>query len=210
MAWSKHGFRPIRAHVIYMLSYKSVSSLKNTRRTSTFRAKALPWEPTVFYDYYNFPTKGLRSKRQSSPCIFQVVTCTDLLAQWLHPHQSELLLWLALPSKITSSLNLRNTEDISRPMHIRLNPFVIFSLPFFDKYSHIVRFSFREMAVFRLFWYYYYRPNASNVGCTVVFGISRGIVCGWIVIYNTWLGLKGKNIKVLLTAWRMAMLVLIL
>jgi hypothetical protein len=62
--------RIVDKSVVQFIAWKRYNYLKNTRRRSTFLAKASRRE--VSSHYTNFPTNGLCSKRRSSPCIFQV------------------------------------------------------------------------------------------------------------------------------------------
>jgi hypothetical protein len=52
--------------------------MKNTRRSSTFRAKALHREGHQLLPTTNFTTKSLCSERRSSPCIFHAVVSLSI------------------------------------------------------------------------------------------------------------------------------------
>ena len=76
--------------------------LKNTRRNSTFRAKALLWEASG-------RTKDLRSKRRISPCILQVVPSlpTKVCYSQLGPPDS-----LVAPHVPTCKPNLFHCQEL--------------------------------------------------------------------------------------------------
>jgi hypothetical protein len=91
--------------------------LKNTRRNSTFRAKVLGIRRDTNFLREgltnNFSTKGLRSKRRNSPCIFQVVVFVSI----------EVLLLLAPPTLARPDRPLHYIHRARKHMHAWVSSF---------------------------------------------------------------------------------------